>query len=267
LTMAQHQPPPPVIESTVDQPNAEVEGEVLPEPEKSEGEFQRQKPEPDSQATVPCGETLAEFATGTPQTTVIYRQGLQKMLDEPDGYLGRTITVDGEMHRQFNDRVFTIQKNGRGTDLLVITVVPMSESVIPLEGSFETHKQVRLTGVLRPYDRGKLECLFGPLDLESREGHSFVKNPVLIIGYKAPSKPVAAAMAPPVIHEKPTPPPEPAAAPPPAAPELVIIQEEPAPAKLPKTAGDLPLVGMAGLAFLLTGISIHFFRRAAAARY
>jgi hypothetical protein len=220
------------------------------------------------EAADPCGQpavgdTVEDWAKGPSQTEVVYKLG--QMLNHSEDYIGKTITVDGEMHRQFTDRVFTIEDDGflRDRDLLVISLIPMSESVIPLQDSFERGKQVRVTGVLRPFDRDKLECLFGPLNIESREGHSFTKNPVLIIGYKEPA-PVAAVMPPPPIEPAPLPPPmieeTPAPAPEPqVVPEAVIIQE--LPAALPRTASNLQLAALAGLVSFLTGGLIHFSRR------
>jgi hypothetical protein len=254
----QHEPPPPVINSTVPQPPARIEGEALPEA----------APSADKTS---CGVTIDEFATGTTDTHVVFNKRLQRMLDHPDDLIGRTVTVDGEMHRQFTDRVFTIQQNGWGSDLLVISVVPMSESVIPLEDTFERHKYVRLTGVLRPYDQAQLECLFGPLNTESRAGHSFVKNPVLIIGYRPPARTAARVMppAPPMEREKPAPLPEPVTAAPAPQPEVVqevaIIEEVPAttpkPAKLPKTASNLPFLALAGVFFIGAACSLDLLRR------
>jgi hypothetical protein len=96
--------------------------------------------------------------------------------------------------------------------------------------------------LVQPYDRGKLECAYGPLHLESREGHSFTRNPVLIVDY---AQPVKAEAPPPVPLEKPTvaPPPEPQVEPLP-----------PAPKTLPKTSGELPLLALAGVIAIGTSI-------------
>ena len=275
LTLAalQHQPPPPVTDSTVDQPDVNVKGQLPAESTKGEIQENRQKPgTSERNETIPCGTTPAEEATGPDRTEVVYR--LDEMFDHPDGYVGKTITVDGKMHRQFTDRVFTIEDEGffRDRDMLVITLVPMSQSVVPLQGSFDQGKHVRVTGVLRPYDRGKLECLYGPLHLESREGHSFTKNPVLIIGHKEPPTPIAAVVQPPLIvesppvaeppaikREKPAPAPEEAAQP--AAPkEAPAATPAPAaPESLPKTAGNLPLVGLAGALFLFAACCVRLY--------
>jgi hypothetical protein len=272
ITLAQHQPPPPVTPSTVPQPPARVEGEELPVPEACQICLEKPSaPVPDTPPALPCaGETPENYAAGPQETEVLYRLG--HMMHNPDEYLGKTITVDGEMHRQFTDRVFTIENDGfwRDKDMLVISLVPMENSVIPLQGSFDRGKQVRVTGVLRPYDRAKLECLYGPLDLESREGKSFTKNPVLIIGYRPPAKKAAIIVEPPTA---PPPLPEPAAAAP--APEPteevaeLVIQEVPAPAPapepkaLPRTAGNLPSAALAGVFFLLAACFVRVLGRGA----
>jgi LPXTG-motif cell wall-anchored protein len=269
----QHEPPPPVVDSTVYQPNAEIKGAQcpteVPEPTSCpapEPTCPREKPAPSSCVT--CDKDAEaraiQEATGTQNTNVIYKLG--RLLDHPDDYLGKTITVDGEMHRQFTEQAFTIEDDGflRDHDMLVISVTPMSQSVIPLQESFDRGKQVRVTGVLRPYDQEQLECLYGPLNLESREGKSFTKHPVLIIGHR-PAQPVATVTE--IILEKPAPAPEPAPAPA-AAPEPApapVVEEteevvviEPA---LPKTASNEPLLAIAGVLLILAAGTVRFFGR------
>ena len=100
----------------------------------------------------------------------------------PEQYYGKTVTVAGELHRDFTDNIFTIKGSGfRDKDILVVSTVSKAEAVVPLENSLQEGKGVRITGVIQPYDRGRLECAYGPLQVASREGHSFTKNPVLII--------------------------------------------------------------------------------------
>jgi hypothetical protein len=174
---------PPVVSFTVKHTNASVvRGKPIKANAAMEGNLEKAR----APETILLwgGESQAEVARGTNETEMIHQ--LKKLWKNADEYYGRTITVDGEMHRQFNDRVFTIEDSGflDDRDMLVISLVPMSDSAIPLQESFEKGKNVRVTGTVRPYDRARLECLFGPLNLEFDEGHSFTKNPVLIIGYR-----------------------------------------------------------------------------------
>jgi hypothetical protein len=181
-----------------------------------------------------CRQEIIARAADSGSPIVVTMEELQ---ENPSAYYGKTVTVEGEMHRTFTDHVFTIEDDGFWSDhdVLIISTVPKSDAVVALEDSIESGTDVRVTGLVEPYDRGKLECAYGPLRLESREGHSFTKNPVLVVER---SRPVQA-----VQREKPAPPlevPEPQPAPEPA----------PAPApmpSLPKTAGELPLLALAGL--------------------
>jgi hypothetical protein len=183
LIALQPQPAPPIVGATVKQPNVRVVGG---DPLKADPAIDGNLKIARALETILLwgGETQADVARGTTETEVIHK--LKQLWKNGDEYYGRTITVDGEMHRQFNDRVFTLEDSGflHDRDMLVISLVPMSDSVIPLQESFERGKDVRVTGTVRPYDRARLECLFGPLNLEFDEGHSFTKNPVLIIGYR-----------------------------------------------------------------------------------
>jgi hypothetical protein len=179
---------------------------------------------------------------------------MEELEKNPEAYYGKTVTVEGEMHRIFSDKVFTIEDDGfwRDKDVLVVSTAPMSDVVKPLADSIDPGEDVQVTGVVQPYDRAKLECAYGPLHLESREGHSFTKNPVLIIDRREP--PQSAAI---IELEVPAAPEPQAAAPMPAPPEPAPAAPAPAPApapvaqampqELPKTASELPLLGISGL--------------------
>ena len=186
---------------------------------------------------------------------------MEELEKNPEAYYGKTVTVEGEMHRIFTDKVFTIEDDGfwRDHDVLVISTDPMSDVVKPLEESIDPGKDVQVTGVVHPYDREKLECAYGPLHLESREGHSFTKNPVLIIDRREP--PQSAAI---IELEVPAAPEPQAAAPMPAPPEPAPVAPAPAPEiaqamppELPKTAGELPLLGISGLLALCIALVIR----------
>jgi len=175
---------------------------------------------------------------------------LDDLIDKQDQFIGKVVTVEGEMHRIFSDRVFTIEDDDliRDDDVLIISDVPRQQAVTALENSIDPGKNVRVTGFVHKYNAEELECLYGPLQTESREGHSFTKSPVLI---------VQKVMA------------EQAAEPSERAPEqLAAVQREtPAQAnpvdedrELPRTASPLPLVGLLGMASMVTAIAIRKFR-------
>src|SRR5688572_23057968 len=153
---------------------------------------------------------------------------LDDLIDKKDQYYGKIVTVEGEMHRIFGDRVFTIEDDDllRDDDVLIISDVPRAQAVVALEQSIDPGKNVRVTGFVHKYDSQELECLYGPLQLESREGNSWTKSPVLIVHRVQ----AAAAGAPSGLS--------------------------PEPAALPETASSLPLVGLLGLAFMVAAGAI-----------
>jgi hypothetical protein len=196
---------------------------------------------------------------------------LDDLIDKQDQYYGKIVTVEGEMHRIFTDRVFTIEDDDliRDDDVLIISDVPRAQAVVALEKSIDPGKNVRVTGFVHKYNQLELECLYGPLQTESREGHSFTKSPVLIVQKvqvaearpapeTPPTRPVAAAR------------PEPAPAPAPQPPAVAQSQQAPAPAAerapaeesraLPETAGSMPLVGLLGVASVLAAFAIRKFQ-------
>jgi hypothetical protein len=156
---------------------------------------------------------------------------LDDLIDKKEQFYGKTVTVVGEMHRIFTDRAFTIEDDDllRDDDVLIISDVPRGQAVVALENSIDPGKNVRVTAFVHKYDSQELECLYGPLQLESREGNSWTKSPVLIVHRVQ----AAAAEAPSGLS--------------------------PAPAALPETASSLPLVGLLGLAFMVAAGAIRAF--------
>jgi hypothetical protein len=189
---------------------------------------------------------------------------LDTLIEHQEEYYGKTVTVQGELHRFFTDNVFTIEDDDffRDDDVLVISKGPMCDAVSSLDkhGELEKGKDVCVTGVVRPYDRGKLECEYGPLNLESREGHSFTKGPVLIVGERPMQETVMVEPPEPIVLPEPTPTPEPEIA---EVEEVEIAEVEiPAPAEeLPRTSSNLPFVGLAGLLSIFGAGAVGLYRR------
>jgi hypothetical protein len=176
---------------------------------------------------------------------------LDDLIDKKDQFYGKIVTVEGEMHRIFTDRVFTIEDDDllKDDDVLIISDVPRAQAVVALEKSIEPGKNVRVTGFVHKYDQQELECLYGPLQTESRDGHSFTKSPVLIVqkvqaaAAEAPSRTTAPEQRAAVEPQSP-------------APATAAPSAEPA---LPRTASGLPLLGLLGLASVFTALAIRVF--------
>jgi len=164
-------------------------------------------------------------------------------------YYGKTVTTEGKIDDTYSDNAFTIK--GHGHEVLVISDSGMCDSVVPLKGEVSEGKPVRVTAVVEPYDESKL-CAAG---LQGLEKH-LAKSPMLVIKKTETAKveePTAA------IIELPAPPPAPMpeaqAAPPPPEPAPAPPVEE-----LPKTASEIPLLGIGGLFALGAGFAIRRFR-------
>jgi hypothetical protein len=217
-----------------------------------------QDPRPDSATCQQYAKPVIHMSGGQTGQTV----KLDDLIDKKEEYYGKVVTVDGEMHRIFTDRVFTIEDDDflRDDDVLIISDVPREQAVVALEDSIDPGKNVRVTGFAHKFDRQELECLYGPLQVESREGHSFEKSPVLIVQRvqvaeaEAPSEIVPERLAAAELEAEAVAEAEPEQAPAPA---------EGAPAEdaraLPKTASGMPLVGLLGLASVLTAWAIRVF--------
>ena len=233
----------------------------------------QQDPRPDDATCKQYTKPAIRMSAGETGQTV----KLDDLIDKQDQFYGKIVTVEGEMHRLFTDRVFTIEDDDflRDDDVLIISDVPREQAVVALENSIDPGKNVRVTGFVHKYDRQELECLYGPLQVESREGHSFTKSPVLIVqkvqiaeaearSENAPRELAAVA--------EPEPAGEPVAVAEPEAEPAAVARAEQAPAPaaerapaveeraLPNTAGGLPLVGLLGMASILTACAIRTFR-------
>ena len=196
---------------------------------------------------------------------------LDTVLNHPNDYFGKTVTVEGEMHRTFSDRVFSIEDDDflRDDDLLIITNASKAEVVKPVKDSIEEGEDVCVTGVIQPFHRTEMESKFGPLNIESRASHYKEGSAVMIIER---AKQEAAAT---LDREKPlsTPEAEPVTEPAPNQLETKSQEtksEEPSresqPAvtdnerNLPATASPLPLIGLSGALSLLAAAGIRFRR-------
>jgi hypothetical protein len=213
--------------------------------DEAEVEVEREKP------TI-CDPTSAATTMTSDSGPIVI--SMEELEDNPESYYGKTVTVEGELHRIFNDKVFTIEDDGffRDKDVLVINQSGNFSAIQACGGSFDPGEDIQVTGVVAPYERGKLECAYGPLDLESREGHSFTKNPVLIIAKPTAAAAVVIEREKPAVPE-PAPLPEPAPVEPEATPEPI---PEP-PVELPRTAGEAPLLGLIGMLSLGAAIVLR----------
>jgi hypothetical protein len=209
---------------------------------------------------------------------------LDTVLNHPEDYFGTTVTVEGEMHRTFSDKVFSIEDDDflRDDDLLIITNSSKSEVVRPVEDSIEEGEDVCVTGVIQPFNRSEMESKFGPLNIESRASHYPEGSPVMIIEQTKAD----ADLAPTSDLEKPLPPStdettvepvtEPAAPtdldnnteaevnpqPETETPPAETVNEQPETnTELPETASPLPLIGLSGVFSLLAAAGIRLSRR------
>jgi len=166
-------------------------------------------------------------------------------------YYGKTVTVEGKIDDTYSDNAFTIK--GHGHEVLVISDSGMCDSVVPLKGEVKEGKPVRVTAVVEPYDESKL-CASG---LQGLEKH-LAKSPVLMVKKTETAKVEEPTIA---IIETPAPPP----APMPEAQAAPAPEPAPAPPKetaaaLPKTASEIPLLGIGGLFALGVAFTIRRFR-------
>jgi hypothetical protein len=199
---------------------------------------------------------------------------LDTVLNHPNDYFGKTVTVEGEMHRTFSEQVFSIEDDDflRDDDLLIITNASKADVVKPVKDSIDEGKDVCVTGVIQPFNRAEMESKFGPLNIESRASHYKEGSPVMIIERTKQEtattfereKPLPISEAEPVTEPVPreleTKSQEAyrESQPTTAATEAATADTE---QDLPATASPLPLIGLGGVLSLLAAAGVRFRRR------
>jgi len=195
---------------------------------------------------------------------------LDTVLNHPEDYFGKTVTVEGEMHRTFSEKVFSIEDDDflRDDDLLIITNSSKADVVKPVKESIEEGEDVCVTGVIKPFHRAEMESQFGPLNIESRAGHYPEGSPVMIIeSAKADTastfdrdKPLTASEAQPVAEPVPGELESKSAESSTSTSEVSREREAGTRNELPATGSPIPLIGVTGLLSMLAAAGIRFRR-------
>ena len=108
------------------------------------------------------------------------RQGMRVKLDEiednPQKYIGKTISVDAEIEEVFGPRIFTIDEPNWG-DLAgeILVYVPTTLAALVKEDD-----RVTITGTVKPFVRADVEREWGWLGLDSDIEVDIAKKPVLV---------------------------------------------------------------------------------------
>jgi len=178
---------------------------------------------------------------------------LDTVLNHPENYFGKTVTVEGEMHRTFNEKVFSIEDDDflRDDDLLIITNGSKSEVVKPVKDSIDEGKDVCVTGVIQPFHRSEMESKFGPLNIESRASHYPEGSPVMVI--EMTKSETATNFKP----EKPEPVTQPVPGALEARSEGQVSPQPKSETALPATGSPLALIGLGGMLSLLAAAGIR----------
>jgi len=230
---------------------------------------------------------LAMFALVVllPVSAQFVNPDLDDVLDNPQEYVGKTVTIEGEVDRVYSNSTFAIEDDADlfGEDhILVITVSPNatvsnldSDDMEATVGSLKEGKLVRATGTIRMFDRTALETDFGTMALGDLPAEFDSSRPVLIIGAQERAAAVITEEETEITEAAPLPVPEPT----PEVEEMdteeveapveeyeVEEPEEPAPVEeaeeepdmeegetLPATATGLPLLALIGLASITLG--------------
>ena len=124
-------------------------------------------------ATAEKREATAPMVKGDFQGT---RVKLDDLEDNPQKYMGTTISVDAEIEDVFGPRVFTIDEPNWG-DLQgeILVYVPTTAAALVREND-----RVTVTGTVKPYVRIEVEREWGWLGLDPQTEIEFAKKPVLV---------------------------------------------------------------------------------------
>ena len=104
------------------------------------------------------------------------RVKLDDLEDNPQKYIGQTISVDAEIEEVFGPRVFTIDEANWG-DLQGELLVYMPTTLAAL---VREDDRVTITGTVKPFVRAEVEREWGWLGLDPEVEVDFAKKPVLV---------------------------------------------------------------------------------------
>ncbi len=73
--------------------------------------------------------------------------------ENPSDYVGRTVTVRGEVENMLGSRAFIMEDKGPGSEMLVVAAAP---DAMPRAKALEDSDAVQVVGEVRPFDPGKM---------------------------------------------------------------------------------------------------------------
>jgi hypothetical protein len=146
------------------------------------------------------------------------------IINNPDQYDGKQVTVDWKLDRVYSPTTIGLEKDEK--HMLVVSVGP---GPFPA-AQMKKNEPVTLTGTVRKFDPDALQREYGTMDFGKAPLNKV--GAVLIIGSRQSAR-----------AEQPA---QPGAA---------------TPSALPRTASPLPLLGLAGLMFVVLGLGVPLLRR------
>ena len=175
------------------------------------------------------------------------------VIRNPANYAGKEVTVNWKIDHVYSPTTIGLEKDEKH-----LLVVKVGTGPFPA-ANMKQNEPVTFTGTVRKFDQEALERDYGKMDFGNAPLTKI--HTVLIVG-----EPQSAKLEQPQVAE-PENPPAPEAAP--SAQPEAVAPEAPAPVEqasnqpeaLPRTASPLPLFGLAGVMFLVLGLSIPLLRR------
>lgn len=173
----------------------------------------------------------------------------------PDNYAGKEVTVNWKIDHVYSPTTIGLEKDEKHLLVIKVGTGPFHAA------NMKQNEPVTFTGTVRKFDQEVLERDYGKMDF----GNAPLKkiSTVLIVG-----EPQSAKLEQPQVAEPENPPAPEAAPAPPSQPEAVapqapapVEQASKQPEALPRTASPLPMFGLAGMMFLVLGLSIPLLRR------
>lgn len=106
---------------------------------------------------------------------------LSEIVKNPDSYLGRTVTVSGEVARVISPRMFVLDREGTvlGDELLIYTTKPLTpQAGRDIANPFQDADKVTVTGTVRRFVITDIERDIG-MDLETEIEVEYQNEPVI----------------------------------------------------------------------------------------
>jgi uncharacterized membrane protein YcgQ (UPF0703/DUF1980 family) len=105
---------------------------------------------------------------------------INDILDNPDNYVGKQITLSGKIHEVLDNNSLTLKASGINRDLLVITSNSLFTNIQNDNSAlYKDDDNVQISGMVQKFDKTTIENQLG-LVLNDNKLNDYITKPVIV---------------------------------------------------------------------------------------